>query len=115
MKPIIARTFLFLALQLVCLHAGSSDARITYEKALALEEASGRLSDAIALFQKVVAQSGSDETGAQGIFLDDGKNFNLSAVSPDGKVLALATTGSKWRISTVENLLPPVKNLTAGR
>ena len=50
-----------LLLTVLCLHAGSSNAKLDFEKALLLEEANGKLQEAVALYQKVVTEAASDE------------------------------------------------------
>ena len=61
MKTRLLITGAVLLLTILCLHAGSSNAKLDFEKALLLEEANGKLQEAIALYQKVVTEAASDE------------------------------------------------------
>jgi len=61
MKTKLSVTCLALLLTVLWLHAGSSNAKLNFEKALLLEEANGQLQEAIALYQKVVTEAASDE------------------------------------------------------
>ncbi len=61
MKTRLLITGAVLLLTVLCLHAGSSNAKLDFEKALLLEEANGKLKEAVALYQKVVTEAASDE------------------------------------------------------
>ena len=61
MKTRLLITGAVMLLIVLCLHAGSSNAKLDFEKALLLEEANGKLKEAVALYQKVVTEAASDE------------------------------------------------------
>jgi tetratricopeptide (TPR) repeat protein len=61
MKTKLSMIGLVLLLAVLWLHAGSSNAKLNFEKALLLEEANGQLQEAVALYQKVVTEAAGDE------------------------------------------------------
>jgi len=61
MKTKLSGTCLALLSAVLWLHAGSSNTKLNFERALLLEEANGQLQEAIALYQKVVTEATGDE------------------------------------------------------
>jgi Tol biopolymer transport system component len=61
MKARLSISVLVLLLTFLSPHASSSNAKLNFEKALLLEEASGQLQEAIALYQKVLTEATGDE------------------------------------------------------
>jgi Tol biopolymer transport system component len=57
----------------------------------------------------------SIETGAEEVVWDNAPPYRLSAVSPDGRLLAFEKPGGDWRIWVVENFLPAKTTATAAR
>ncbi len=64
MKKLFAASIL-LAVSILALQGGSSSAKLNFEKALLLEEANGRLEEAITLYKKVVVEAGNEALAAQ--------------------------------------------------